>query len=67
MCGNPKPIDLKTWQLYRNDDTHRNGKHSHCGCQMLDKDNATEQDIRMYKYLWNKITQLRASNKVHNK
>ena len=63
LCGNIRPIDLKTWKMYELDSQWKDGKSS-CSCMVPDDNHATEQDVRMYKYIWNKVTTIQASGKV---
>ena len=68
VCGNLRPIELKTWKLRGKENTFSNSKKysDYCECQVLDDDPAIEQDVLIYKYLWNKVTKLRSLDKVRN-
>ena len=61
ICGSPRPIDLKTWQ-FSTSDLGCNGGCEHCG--LTNDDQATEQDVRMYKYLRDKVVTIRRSDEV---
>ena len=61
-CGYQRPINLDTWHLFNDGDDKSEGK---CGkCRLPDTHFSVEQDLRMYKYLMEKVTQTRGNEKV---
>ena len=64
-CQNIRPIDVKEWELF-NLESAQKKKYNWCDCVIPDDDHATDQDIRLYKYLWNNVSKLRACDKVDN-
>ena len=64
-CKNIRPIDVKEWELF-NLESAQKKKYNWCDCVIPDDDHATDQDIRLYKYLWNNVSKLRACDKVDN-
>ena len=64
-CGKIQPIDLESWQIYKLDLNCNDEKLSNlCKCKALDDMHSMEQDVRMYKYLWIKVTKIKSDNKV---
>ena len=64
-CGKIQPIDLESWQIYKFDFNCNDEKLSNlCKCKALDDMHSMEQDVRMYKYLWIKVTKMKSDNKV---
>ena len=64
-CGKIQPIDLESWQIYNIDLNYNYENLSNlCKCQALDDIHSIEQDVRMYKYLWTKVTKTKSDNKV---
>ena len=64
-CGKIQPIDLESWQIYKFDLNCYDEKLTNiCKCKVLDDMHSMEQDVRMYKYLWIKVTRMKSDNKV---
>ena len=62
-CKNIRPINLESWKIYKYD-SQAKSKYGLCNCVIPDDDQATEQDLRMYKYIWNKVTKIEPAEKV---
>ena len=63
ICKKIRPIDVKSWKMIElsSDDQDL---YSWCCCMIKADDHATEQDVRMYKYIWNKVSTLKSDKKV---
>ena len=64
-CQKIRPIDVNSWQLINIDPVEKD-EYDWCKCMISHNDHATEQDVRMYKFVWNKISKIRSDNKVGN-
>ena len=62
-CKKIRPIDLKTWKIYKLDAQHIK-EYELCDCSIPDGEEATEQCVKIYKYIWTKITKIQSSEKV---
>ena len=54
---------MESWKIYKFDSKVKS-EYRLCNCVIPDDDHATEQDLRMYKYIWNKVTKIESDEKV---
>ena len=62
-CKKIRPIDVKSWKMMELSSDEKD-VYGWCSCMITADDHATEQDVRMYKFIWNKVSRLKSDNPV---
>ena len=62
-CKKIRPIDVKSWKMVELSSDEKD-VYSWCCCMITVDDHATEQDVRMYKYIWSRVSTLKSDNQV---
>ena len=62
-CKKIRPIDVESWKMMELSSDEKD-VYGWCSCKITADDHATEQDVRMYKFIWNMVSRLKSNNPV---